>query len=90
MRKFTVYPSAIKASTEPNPADWEFKAVPLKSLKKGELFTVKPIAYPDDKEVYIKEEYDRETKKFSCTRYDDISYSKEFPGTKMVYTDFIF
>lgn len=88
MKKYIKY--NIGAATEPNPEDWEFKAVPLKSLKKGAWFTIKPLAYPDDKDVYIKDDYDRETKKFSCGRYDDISYSREFPGTKMVYTDFIF
>ena len=80
----------VKAATEPNPDDWEFNPVPLKSLKKGTWFTIKPIAYPDDKQVYIKDDYDRETKKFSCGRCDDISYSKEFPGSKLVYTDFIY
>ena len=81
----------VKAATEPNPPDWEFNPVPLKSLKKGAWFTIKPIAYPEDNQVYIKDEYDRETKKFACGRCDDIyGYSREFPGNKMVYTDFIY
>lgn len=77
----------IKAATEPNPDDWEFKAVPLRSLKKGEWFTIKPIAYPTDKQVYIKDDYDREEKKFMCGRCDDISYSTYFKGDKLVYPD---
>lgn len=77
----------ITAASEPNPNDWEFKAVPLKSLKKGAWFTVKPIAYPTDKQVYIKDDYDREEKKFMCGRCDDISYSTYFKGDKMVYDD---
>ncbi len=80
----------IVSAAEPNPENWEFNPVPLKSLKKGAWFTIKPIAYPDDNQVYIKDEYDRETKKFACGRYDDISYSREFSGSTMVYTDFIF
>lgn len=79
----------INAAQE-NPADWEFNPVPLKSLKKGDWFTIKPIAYPTDKQVYIKDEWDRSTRKFSCGRCDDISYSREFPGDKLVYTDFIY
>ena len=77
----------ITAASEPNPEDWEFNAVPLKSLKKGAWFTVKPIAYPTDKQVYIKDDYDREEKKFMCGRCDDISYSTYFKGDKMVYDD---
>ena len=77
----------ITAVSEPNPEDWEFNAVPLKSLKKGAWFTVKPIAYPTDKQVYIKDDYDREEKKFMCGRCDDISYSTYFKGDKMVYDD---
>ena len=80
----------IVSATEPNPPDWDFNPVPLKSLKKGEWFTIKPIAYPDDNQVYIKDVYDRETKKFACGRCDDLGYSREFPGRKMVYTDFIY
>lgn len=75
---------AVNAATEP---DREFKAVPLKSLKKGAWFTIKPIAEPTDKQVYIKDDYDREEKKFMCGRCDDISYSTYFKGDKMVYDD---
>lgn len=77
----------ITAASEPNPDDWEFEAVPLKSLKKGAWFTIKPIAYPTDKQVYIKDDYDREERKFMCGRCDDISYSTYFKGDKLVYPD---
>lgn len=71
--------------TEYNP-----NPVPLKSLKRGTWFTVKPIEYPSDKQVYIKDEYDRELKKFMCGRCDDISYSTYFKGDKLVYTEFTY
>lgn len=77
-------------AAQENPADWEFNPVPLRTLKKGDYFTIKPIAYPTDKQIYIKDEWDRSSRKFCCGRYDDISYSREFPADKMVYTDFIF
>lgn len=35
----------------------------LKDIKKGEYFTLKPIAEPKESQVYIKEEYDRSEKK---------------------------
>lgn len=77
--------TSIVASDEFNPTP-----VPLKSLKKGAWFTLKPIEYPEDNQVYVKDDYDRETKKFMCGRRDDISYSREIPGNKLVYTDFIY
>lgn len=84
-RSFTKYPTSyIKSVTE---GDREFHAVPLKSLKKGAWFTVKPIAEPTDKQVYIKDDYDRDLKKFMCGRCDDISYSTFFKGNKLVYDD---
>ena len=59
-------------------------------MKKGEWFTLKPIAYPSDNQVYIKDDYDRESRKFACGRCDDISYTKYVSGDKLVYTDFIY
>ena len=81
----------MKNQNEQYPTEgWNFEVVPLKSLKKGDWFTIKPIVYPDDNQVYVKDEYDRSTKKYCCGRCDDISYSREFAGTKMVYTNFIY
>ena len=62
----------------------------IKDLKIGEYFTIKPIEYPTEKQVYIRGEYDRADKKYSCGKFDDISYSRMFNGDKEVYTDFIF
>jgi len=80
----------VTAAESFDDSNWEFKPVPLKSLKKGTWFTIKPIAEPTDKQVYIKDDYDREEKKFMCGRCDDISYSTYFKGDKLVYTDFIY
>ena len=62
----------------------------LKELKKGDWFTLKNISEPKDNQVWIKDEYDRSTKKFLCIRWSDISESKEISGEKEVYTNFIF
>lgn len=62
----------------------------IKELKKGEFFTLKPIENPTEKQVYIRGDYDRSSKKYSCGRFDDCSYEKEFKGDKVVYTDFVF
>lgn len=62
----------------------------VKDLKMGEFFTLKPIAEPTDRQVYIRGEYDRSLKKYTCGRADDISYSRNLPGNKEVYTDFVY
>lgn len=62
----------------------------VKELKKGEFFTLKPIANPTDRQVYIRGDYDREQKKYDCGRYDDISYSRSLKGSTEVYTEFTF
>lgn len=62
----------------------------LKDLKKGEYFTLKPIAEPTEKQVYIKGDYDREERKYDCGRFHDISLNKMLKGTTTVYTDFTF
>lgn len=62
----------------------------LKELKQGEYFTLKPIEYPTDRQVFIRGEYERSEKKYCCGRFDDISYCRFLKGTTIVYTDFTF
>ncbi len=62
----------------------------IKDLKIGEFFTIKPLEYPKESQVYIRGEYDRTEKKYDCGKFDDISCSRMFSGNKEVYTDFVF
>lgn len=62
----------------------------IKDLKKGEFFTLKPLEYPKESQVYIRGEYDRTEKKYDCGKFSDICYSRMFSGNKEVYTDFVF
>lgn len=62
----------------------------LKDLKKGDWFTLKNFSEPKDNQVWIKNEYNRSSKKYLCIRYSDISDSKEVSGDKEVYTNFTF
>jgi hypothetical protein len=64
--------------------------VPLKSLKKGDFFTKKSIDSPSDSQVWIRGEYDRSSKKFSCTRASDFCDEQFISGSKLVYTDFTY
>ena len=62
----------------------------VKDLAKGEWFTLKPIENPKESQVYIRGDYDFSTKKYSCGKFSDISYSRELKSDTVVYTDFTF
>lgn len=62
----------------------------LKDLKRGEWFTRKPIEYPRDAQVWVRGDYDRSSKRYNCTSYDDINRELNLRGDTVVYTDFIF
>lgn len=59
----------------------------IKNLKKGEYFRLKD---SDTATVYIRGEYERSSKKYSCYRYDDVAAERFFSGNKQVYVDFEF
>lgn len=65
-------------------------AVKVKDLKQGEWFTVNPVEYPKDSQVYIRGDYYRPDKKYYCSKWADIGSCRGFKGDKVVYTDFIF
>lgn len=64
----------------------------LKELKRGEFFVRKPMNGQEAKasQVYIKQDYDRSTKKYWCQKWDDISRVIELKGDAEVYQDFTF
>jgi hypothetical protein len=64
----------------------------LKELKHGDFFTRKAMNCQEAKpsQVYIKEDYDRSTKKYWCQKWDDISRGMELKGDTEVYQDFTF
>lgn len=62
----------------------------VKQLKKGEFFTRKPIASPTEKQVLVRGEYDRTSKRFSCHHWDDINHEIFLKGDTKAYTDFTF
>lgn len=62
----------------------------LKDLPKGSYFTLVPLIYPKENQVYIRGEYDRTAKKFECTKFSDISSSRLLAGEKEVFVNFIF
>lgn len=62
----------------------------LKDLKKGEYFTRKNIEYPTEKQVWIKGDYDRQLKKYSCINFSDISREIFLKSETEIFVDFIF
>lgn len=62
----------------------------LKDLKKGDWFTLKPIANPTERQVYIRGDYDRESKKYSVSHWDDVNDERMLKGSTEVFTDFTF
>lgn len=64
--------------------------VKIKDLKKGDFFTLKPISEPAENQVYIRDVYARDIKKYLAYKFSDVNSFREFKGDKIVYTDFIF
>lgn len=64
----------------------------LKELKKGEYFVLKSLGETEAKEsqVYVKGDYDRSQKKYSCYKFSDVNQERFFKSSKEVFTDFIF
>ena len=62
----------------------------VKSLKKGEWFTKKDLSDPTEMQVWIRGEYDKETKKYSITCWGDTNKEQFIKGSTEVFTDFTF
>lgn len=62
----------------------------IKQLKRDQFFTLNPVEEPKESQVWVRGDYDRSTKKYECSKFEDISHFREFNGDKVVYTDFIF
>lgn len=62
----------------------------VKELKKGDYFTLKPIEEPKESQVYVRGEYDRSEKKYSCYKFSDVNAERFYKGDKEVFVDFIF
>lgn len=58
----------------------------IKDLKKGEFIKRKA----DSNKVYIKGDYDRATKSFSCVEYEDINHEIFIKADKIVFYGFTF
>lgn len=62
----------------------------LKDIKKGTYITLKAISEPKDNQVWIKGDYNRESKTYSIINFDDTNKERFIKSDKEVFTDFIF
>lgn len=62
----------------------------LKDVKKGDFFTRKAIENPTEHQVFIRGDYDRQSKKYECSRFDDVNDTVFMNGSTSVFTDFVF
>lgn len=62
----------------------------LKELKKGELFTLKPIEEPKESQIFIKDDYDRSEKKYWAGKWSHYGDGRYLDGNREVYTEFTF
>lgn len=72
------------------------KPVLLKQVKKGEFFALSNnVRYNEDGEVlskyvYVRDAYDRESKKYEVYKFDDVNEYRFIKGTRIVWIDFMF
>lgn len=64
--------------------------IKIKDLKKGEYFTLKPIEFPKDTQVYVRGDYEHSLKKYSATKFSDLCSERFFKGDCLVYVGFTF
>ena len=68
-------------------------AAKLSELKRGEYFTLKPLANPTADQVFIKGWFDRKADKYDCERYNAKCRDgarRLLKSTTVVYTGFDF
>lgn len=59
----------------------------ISQLKQGDFFRLKST---DTAPVWIRGEYVRSERKYSCYKFDDVNHEKLIPGKLEVYTEFEF
>lgn len=64
--------------------------IKIKDLPKGEYFTLNPLEFPKDSQVWVKGEYERSTKKYSTHKWSDVNHEVLRKGDKEVYIGFTF
>lgn len=62
----------------------------VKDLKRGTYFCKKDIPCPADNQVWVRGDYDRESRRYECMRFSDVCDVQYLRGDKDVFCDFTF
>jgi hypothetical protein len=62
----------------------------LKSLNKGDFFTLGLIDEPKESQVYVKDYYDRTEKKWFCYKFSDVNEGRFLAPDRIVGHGFTF
>jgi hypothetical protein len=66
-------------------------ACALRDVPRGGFFTLKPCAFPAEARVYIREEYERSSRKYYIAKFDDYGGGgRLMDGGRVVYVGFTF
>lgn len=57
----------------------------LRDIKPGEIFKLSP---SETAPLWVKMFYDRQSKTFSCYKYEDVNHETFMNGNRNVYTNF--
>ena len=63
------------------------RQIEMRRVKRGEFFR---LANSESAPVWVRDEYNRSSKKFEAYKYDNVNYWGEFKGSRLVYVDFVF
>ena len=63
------------------------RQIELRKVKQGEFFR---LTESETAPVWIRDDYNRSSKKYEAYKYDNVNYWSEFRGTRLVYVDFTF
>jgi hypothetical protein len=67
------------------------QAIKLKDIKKGTFFTLKNYGeYPPESRVYVRGDYERSEKKYSCYKFTNVNAESFFKSNRLVFVGFTF
>lgn len=63
------------------------KKTELRRVRVGEFFR---LSESESAPVWVRDEYNRSSRKYEAYKYDNVNHWGEFKGTRLVYVDFTF
>lgn len=63
------------------------RQIEMRRVKRDDFFR---LANSESAPVWVRDEYNRSSKKIEAYKYDNVNYWSEFKGSRLVYVDFVF